>query len=172
MYQNQFQKYDPEALVEKDIEPTLMSDEGPIAAPHVARAALQRSVGKIFYHAGFEQFQPSAMEAVTDMASDFFMKLVRTLVLYHESPKVAVPAPPEGTEWTGPRWKPRLSNEECILHALHENGVDIDSLESYVKEDVERLGSKLGVMHERMKGHLSDLLVSAMLKSFGDSGRI
>jgi transcriptional activator SPT7 len=38
-------------------------------------------------------------------------------------------------------------------------------LESYVRDDVERLGSKLGVMHNRMKEHLAELLVSATLVS-------
>lgn len=64
-------------------------------APHVCRAALQRSVAKIFYHAGFEEYQPSAMDAVTDIASDFFSKLVRTLQVYREAPMVPT-APVEG----------------------------------------------------------------------------
>jgi hypothetical protein len=45
------------------------------------------------------------------------------------------------------------------LHSLNENSMDIESLEIFVKDDIERLGQKLGVMHERMKGHLADLLV-------------
>jgi hypothetical protein len=34
---------------------------------------LQRSVAKIFYHTGFEEYQPSALEAVTDIAADFLV---------------------------------------------------------------------------------------------------
>jgi len=49
-----------------------------------------------------------------------------------------------------------------VLHALNENGLDVESLESYVKDDVERLGVKLGVMHERMKAHLAELLRPAL----------
>ncbi|KAI9829578.1 MAG: hypothetical protein M1819_006083 [Sarea resinae] len=161
MYQNQFQKYDPEPFVEQDIEPHVVSDDGPIMAPWVCRAALQRSVGKIFYHAGFEEFQPSALDAVTDIASDFFAKLVRTLGVYHEAPKVPVPVT-ERVEGASSAWKERFTPEEIILHCLHENGVDVESLESYIKDDVERLSSKLGVMHDRMKAHLADLLRPAL----------
>lgn len=163
MYQNQFQKYDPEPFIEQDIEPHVISDEGPVMAPWVCRAALQRSVSKIFYHAGFEEFQPSALEAMTDIAGDFFTKLTRTLSVFMQVPetstKMAVPGVAGATETV---WKNRFSTEETILHCLHENGVDVEALESYVKDDVERLGGKLGVMHDRMKAHLADLLRPAL----------
>jgi transcriptional activator SPT7 len=160
MYTNQFQRHVPEPFVEQDIEPHIVTDEGPVMAPWVCRAALQRSVGKIFYHAGFEEFQPSALDAVTDIASDFFTNLVRTLGVYREAPKILAPANVESVSESGNKWKSRFTPEEKILHCLYENGLDVASLENYVSDDVERLGSKLLVMHERMKGHLADLLVS------------
>jgi len=40
--------------------------------------------------------------------------------------------------------------------------VDLDAVESYIRDDVYRLGSKLDVIHERMRGHLADLLVSLL----------
>lgn len=146
-YQNQFQKYDPQPFVEQDIGAVAVSEDGPIMSPWVCRAAFQRAVGKIFYHAGFEDFQPSALDAVTDVASDFFGKLIRTFTLYNEAPKDDLDAH-------------SFSAEEQVLHCLHKNGLDLESLETYVKDDVERLGSKLGIVHERMKAHLADLLVS------------
>jgi transcriptional activator SPT7 len=63
------------------------------------------------------------------------------------------------------KWKPMFTTEEIILHCLHENGLDIESLESYVNDDVDRLGAKLGVMHERMTAHLKDLLVGGVLSA-------
>lgn len=134
--------------MEQDIGAVAVSEDGPIMSPWVCRAAFQRAVGKIFYHAGFEDFQPSALEAVTDVASDFFGKIIRTFTLYNEAPKDELDAH-------------SFSAEEQVLHSLHKNGLDLESLETYVKEDVERLGSKLGIVHERMKAHLADLLVSA-----------
>jgi transcriptional activator SPT7 len=146
-YQNQFQKYDPEPFAEADIGPVVVSEEGPLMAPWVCRAALKRSVGKIFYHAGFEDFQPSALESVTDVAGEYFRKLAENFSCFREQPKIDVETP-------------RYNYEEQVLHSLHENGVDLEGLETYVKDDVERLTTKLGVVHERMKAHLADLLVS------------
>ena len=120
-------------------------------APWVNRAALQRAVGKIFYHAGFEDFQPAALDAATDVASDFFSKIVRSFTTYAELPK--------SDETATPRYTP----EEQVLHTLHKSGLDLEALETYVKDDVDRLNSKLVTVHERMKAHLADLLVSRCL---------
>lgn len=147
-YQNQFQKYEPEPFMEQDVEPVVVSEDGPLMAPWVCRAAFQRSVGKIFYHAGFEDFQPTALDAVTDVAAEFFQNLIGGLKTFHEQPQVDL-----STE--------RFTYEEKVLHALHEDGLDLEALETYVKDDVERLGSKLSVVHDRMRSHLADLLVSA-----------
>lgn len=163
MYHGQFQKHDPAPFVEQDIEPHVISDEGPVMSTPVCRAALQRSVGKLFFHAGFDEFQPSALEAATDLASDFFMKLARTLVEYTQAPKVAVPTPESSGSGGGETiWKDRFTSEEILLHTLRESGSDMDAIENYVKDEMERATSKLGIMHERMKAHLADLLRPAL----------
>lgn len=163
MYQNQFQKYQPEPFVEQDVEPHVMNDGGPVVSPWVCKAALQRSVGKVFYHAGFEEFQPSALDAVTDVAADFFSKIGATLKTYMEAPKVpAVPEQDTSLSESEPRWKSAYSTEEMILHTLQSVGTDVETLESYVNDDVERLGSKLGVVHERMRALLAELLRPAL----------
>jgi len=158
MYNNQFPKYEPEPFIEADIEPHVTSDDGPIMSTWVCKAALSRSVAKLCYHAGFEELQPSALDVITDIAGDFFGKLARSFNVYREAPKV----PALGVSADGKKWQERFTNEEVALHALNENGLDVETLESYVKDDVERLGQKLGVMHERMKAHLSDLLRPAL----------
>jgi hypothetical protein len=160
MYQNQFQKYDPQPFVEADIEPMVVSDDGPIMSQWACRAALQRSVSKIFYHAGFEETQPSALEAVTDIASGFFNTIARTLASYQQVPKVKIEQDVAKLSNEHSQWRPRFTREEIILHTLHENGVDLEALEGYAKDDVERLGAKLEQMHDRMKSHLAELLVS------------
>ncbi|KAF2433830.1 hypothetical protein EJ08DRAFT_583263 [Tothia fuscella] len=160
MYSNQFQKYDPQPFIEVPAPPIVVSDDGPFMAPYVCRATLQRAVGKIFYHAGYEETQPAALEAVTDVAIQFFHGLVQSLNLYNESCKVKTPA--DGLVKGEPAYQRRFSYEETILHTLDENGVELDALESYVKDDVDRLGGKLGVMHERMRSHLADLLRPAL----------
>ncbi|OAX82387.1 hypothetical protein ACJ72_03260 [Emergomyces africanus] len=164
MYQNQFQKYNPEPFVERDVPTHVMNDDGPVISPWVCRAALQRSVGKIFYNAGFEEYQPSALDAVTDVAADFFYKIGSTLKIYMESPKV----PQTEQLTTSSQWKSPYMAEEMILHTLQSVGTDVESLESYVKDDVDRLGQKLSVIHERMKSHLTDLLRPAFTDTVGD----
>ncbi|KAL2127550.1 hypothetical protein VTI74DRAFT_10556 [Chaetomium olivicolor] len=165
VYTNQFPKYNPEPFVEADIEPHFLAGEGPVMAGEVCRSALQRSVAKIFYHAGFEELQPSALDTITDIAGDYFQKLVRTFNVYRESEKK-----PATGAWSerGARFQPRFTPEEVILHTLNENGHDVDSLESYARDEVERLGTKLGQIHERMKSHLADLLRPALADGGAD----
>ncbi|KAL1997799.1 hypothetical protein VTN02DRAFT_724 [Thermoascus thermophilus] len=168
MYQNQFQKYNPEPFIEQDVPPHVMNDEGPVVAPWVCKAALQRSVAKIFYHAGFEEYQPSALDAVTDIASDFFKKIGHTLKTYMEAPKVPVTETPEASASSTPQFKPAYTQQEIILHTLASVGTDVESLESYIKDDVERLGTKLAAVHERLRAHLTELLRPAFNDAGGD----
>lgn len=170
MYQNQFQKYDPEPFVEKDIELHAVSDDGPVMAATVCRAAMQRSVGKIFFNAGFEEYQPSALEAITDLAQDYFEKLTRSFSEYMQKPKQAVPVNVPVSTVSRSEWQPKYSPEECILQCLQDNGVELESLESYVKEDVDRLTGKLSTLQERMKSHLADLLRPALAADAGADG--
>lgn len=166
MYNNQFPKYEPEPFVEADIEPHVISDDGPIMSPWVCKSALQRSVAKLCYHAGFEELQPSALDVITDIAGDYFGKLARAFNIYREAPKV----PANGVQAKGPlQWQERFTNEEIALHAFNECGTDIEALEIYIKDDIDRFSGKLGVMHERMKAHLADLLRPA-LKDAGHDG--
>lgn len=182
MYQNQFQKYQPEPFVERDVPTHVMNDEGPVISPWVCKAAFQRSVGKILYNTGFEEYQPSALDAITDVAADFFHKIGTTLKTYMETPKVpvdateavdsgtvqssATAAAASPTNSASSAWKLAYSSEEMILHTLQAVGTDVESLETYVKDDPERLGQKIGVIHERLRSHLAELLRPA----FNDTG--
>jgi transcriptional activator SPT7 len=157
MYQNQFQKYEPEPFVEKDIEPHVISEDGPVMSATVCRAAMQRSIGKLCFNAGFEEFQPTALDAMTDLAMDYFGKLARSLSVYMQKPKEEVVSTVPGSE-AKIEYRPKYSMEEAILHSLQDNGVDLESLDSYVKDDFDRLSTKLSNLHDRMKSHLADLL--------------
>jgi hypothetical protein len=170
MYQNQFQKYNPEPFVEADVPPHVMNDEGPVVSPWVCKAALQRSVAKIFYHTGFEEYQPSALDVVTDIASDFFSKIGETMKSYMEAPKVPPTETPETSSSTS-QWKRAYTEPEIVLHTLSSVGTDIESLESYIKDDVERLGTKLATVHERMRSLLSELLRPALADGGEDGSK-
>jgi transcriptional activator SPT7 len=168
MYQNQFQKYDPVPFGEQDVLPHVMNDNGPVIAPGTCRAALQRAVAKIFYHTGFEEYQPSAIEVATDVASDFFQKIGETVKSYMEVPKVPATGSQETATSTS-EWKPAYTEPEIVLHTLSGVGLDIEELESYIKDDVERLGTKLSTAHDRLKSLLTEMLRPALADA-GEDG--
>ncbi|XXH01998.1 Transcriptional activator spt7 [Hypoxylon texense] len=159
VYANQFPKYNPEPFYEADVEPHVTCGDDIVMAPEVCRAALQRSVAKIFYHAGFEELQPSAMDTITDIAADYFGKFVKTFNTYTE---VEMKDPSPEFVQRGYTAQPRYSDEEAMLHTLAEGGNSVESLETYAKDEIERAGHKLGGIHERMKSHLADLLRPAV----------
>lgn len=171
MYQNQFQKYEPEPLTDADMEAAVVSDDGPIMAPGVCRAAMQRSVAKIFFAAGFEECQPSALDAITDLATDYFVKLAKTLHRYVTMPRVPVSAEAaESTARLPAHSRPKYTFEECVLQTMWDNGIELESLENYAKEDTERVTNKLSTLHERMKSHLAELLRPALATEGGPAG--
>ncbi|KAK6226554.1 transcriptional activator SPT7 [Colletotrichum tabaci] len=167
VYNNQFPKSNYEAFIEQDAEPSFIADAGPVIAPETCRRALQRSVAKILYHTGFEEMQPSAIDALTSIASDYFEKVIKTFNVYREAEKIEAANP---RVEDGARFQPRFTPEEVILHTLDENGCDLLSLESYAKDEVDRLSSKLGGIHERMKFHLTELLRPALTQEAGQDG--
>ncbi|KAF4806997.1 Transcriptional activator SPT7 [Colletotrichum siamense] len=165
VYNNQFPKSNYEAFVEQDAEPSFIADDGPVIAPETCHNALQRSVAKILYHTGFEELQPSAIDTLTSIASDYFEKLIHTFNVYREAEKKEAVRSEHG-----PRFQSRFTPEEVILHTLDENGCDLVNLESYAKDDIDRLSTKLGGIHERMKLHLTELLRPALTQEAGQDG--
>lgn len=161
MYQGQFQKHEIIPFVEQDVEPHVMLDDGPVIASSVCRAALQRSVAKLLVHAGFDETQPSTLDALTDMSSNYFARLACTVNNYSHAPPIPVMGSAPG-DANGVSWRPRFNFEEIVLHSLQENGADLDALDSYVSEDIERTGSRLVKTHDAMKAHLADLLRPAL----------
>ncbi|KAJ2960681.1 hypothetical protein NQ176_g11040 [Zarea fungicola] len=106
VYTNQFPKSIHEPFIEQDIEPHFISDDGPVMAADVCQNAMKRSVGKILYNCGFEEFQPSAVDALTGIATDYFQKLIRTFNIYNEAEKKSTSST-EGstkTDMISPRW--------------------------------------------------------------------
>ena len=134
VYTNQFPKSNSEPFRELDIEPHFISDDGPVMATETCQDALKRSIAKILYTTGFEELQPSALDAFTGLAADYFHKLIHTFKIYRESEKRSSLVAGDTTV------EPRFTPEEVILHTLDENDHDVQSLEGYCKDDVDRLG--------------------------------
>lgn len=169
VYQNQFQKYQPEPFKEQDINDHVIYDEGPVMAPWVCKATLQRTVAQIFYHAGFEEFQPAALEAATDVTADYLQNLTKTYLTYMHAPKIPVEVTaPSAQGQPSLEYRPPFSFEESILHTFHESGLELPDLEMYARDDADRLSAKLVTLHERMKSHLADLLRPALTEGSAD----
>lgn len=164
VYSNQFPKSNTEPFVEQDIEPHFIADDGPVMAPETCQDALKRSVAKILYHNGFEELQPSAIDTLTGIAADYFQTICRTFNVYRETEKMTVKTP------DGPQLRSRFTPEEVLLHTLEENGHDVASLDAYANDEVDRVSTKLGALHERMKLHLTDLLRPALSAEAGTDG--
>ncbi|KAJ9602343.1 Transcriptional activator spt7 [Cladophialophora chaetospira] len=176
-YQNQFQKFQPEPFVEADISSHVMSEDGAVMAPWLCKAAFQRSIGKIFFHAGFEEFQPSALDVITDLAADFFHRICSSLVNYSEDYKLPAVTGVAQSQNLETKWQCPHTSEEAIVHALHSGGMTMNDLDLYAREDIDRTSQKLLTMHDRMKAHLADLLRPALTDetahgqgSFADGG--
>lgn len=168
--------------MEADIPPTVVSDDGPIMNPWICRAALKRSVGKLCYHAGFEEYQPAALDVFTDIAANYFTDLANTLKTYVETiPKVYRTTMTSPTSATSSSIKstalvppiptpsaktrtltPRFSQEEAILHTLRTSGHDLESLSSYIHDETDRLTSKLETHHTKTRDYLAELLRPAL----------
>lgn len=128
--------------------------------PEVCRAALKCTVGKIFYHAGFEGFHPTALEAVTDLTTSYFTELVSTLGIYRETAKIAhsVSATAQNPASVKGELKPRFNDEEAVLHTLQAFSHDVDGLDAYVEDDMNRLTSRLDTHHKRTRDYYAELL--------------
>ena len=147
---------------------------------NVCRAALRRSVGKLFYHAGFEEFQPSALDVVTDLAGAYFANLANTLATYAETvPKVykTTIAQPNSTALTTATpltrlpiptnppirsLRPKFSREQAMLHTLRTYGHDLDSLDHYAHDELDRHSLKLEAYYLRTRDYLAELLRPAL----------
>ncbi|KAK5079642.1 Transcriptional activator spt7 [Exophiala xenobiotica] len=184
VYQNQFTKYEPAPFYEADVKNHVMTDEGPLMAPWVCKAAMTRSIGEIFFHAGFEEFQPSAIESIADMAGTFFHTLCSNLSTYLTEEKIPMPttttAPVASTQATqsqpnlqraasqlpsqetSHKFVPPTTSEEALLHTLQTSGLSLNDLHSYANEEIDRTSAKLNTMYDRMRSHYADLLKPAM----------
>ncbi len=76
-------------------------------------------------HHGFEGGHRAAVDVLTDALGEFMGNLGRMLRIYSD------------------RYASSMSAEEMVLHTLHEGGgADVRGLENYIRNDVERSGTK------------------------------
>ncbi|CDS01567.1 hypothetical protein [Sporisorium scitamineum] len=91
-----------------------------------AREHAAYNVRMMLAHQGFEGGHRGAIDVLTDVLGEFMGNMGRMLRVYSD------------------RYASTLSSEEMILHTLQEcGGSDVLSLENYIRNDVERYGSKM-----------------------------
>lgn len=136
----------------------------------LARYVMEQTIAKVLFHTGFEgtlslfskltaDFQPSALDIITGVAIEYLQELGRTLRLYMNSNDGRKKYSEEVRSTSR-----RHSFQELIMHALDLNGVqDLERLDVYIKDDIERYGTKLEDCHRRLKRFLTELLVRSSM---------
>lgn len=99
-----------------------------------AREHAEYNVRMMLAHQGFEGGHRGAVDTLTDALGEFFGNMGRMLRIYSD------------------RYATSMSAEEMVLHTLQESGgADVQSLENYIKNDVERYGSKMSDLLRKLR---------------------
>ncbi|PKK71409.1 hypothetical protein RhiirC2_744672 [Rhizophagus irregularis] len=111
----------------KDLPPLVMNRDAGFAC-------LQRVVVKLLQHAGFESGSSMAVNILTEVAQDYLLNLGKTMRAYMDDVFN------------------KKTPEEIIKKTLYENGVPtVKDIESYVRDDIERYGTKLRDIQRRLE---------------------
>ncbi|ODN83198.1 hypothetical protein L202_01386 [Cryptococcus amylolentus CBS 6039] len=108
--------------------------------------------------AGFEGANEGALDLFTRVAADHLERLGRTFRLLMDG------------------LSHKMSPEELILHALHENGqVETRDIESHIKDDIQREDFKVNEMHKKMRHAFFDITSAPVIEDdqmFADDGEM
>ncbi|KAI7863084.1 hypothetical protein BDF14DRAFT_1847660 [Spinellus fusiger] len=120
--------------VQKPLPPLIMNQES-------SQLLAQRTIVKLLAHAGFEGAHTGALNIFTDMMTDYMLNIGKTLRSYWDD------------------YGRQMNSEEIIMHTLYENGVpSISALESYIVDDIGRLGSRLEDLHRKLDTSYQDII--------------
>lgn len=126
-----------------DLELPVLQQESFNPAPcgiSLGRALMERANIKLLYAAGFEDVQPNALDAFNEITIEYMKMLGKLMKEYSES-------------------LTNFSLEEMLRHTLHESGVDnLQVLENYVVEDVDKQAERLLNLKGRMQQFLHDFV--------------
>ncbi|EPB89608.1 hypothetical protein HMPREF1544_03540 [Mucor circinelloides 1006PhL] len=112
---------------------------------------MQRTVIQLLTHAGFEAAQSGPLNVITDLMAEYFTNLGKTVKTYCDT---------HGND---------MMAEEILLHSLHENGVSqLEDLENYVTDDVEKYGHRLKDVSRRLEGTYQELVAGSTEEAIHD----
>ncbi|KAJ8488105.1 hypothetical protein ONZ45_g14087 [Pleurotus djamor] len=90
---------------------------------------------KVLEHAGFQASSQEALSVLSSLTSDYLSNVGRTI------------------RFLSDKYGHTMSPEEIILHTLFESGTaQIQDLERYVSDDIERYGTRLGDLEKKLVG--------------------
>ncbi|KAH6574084.1 hypothetical protein BASA50_000524 [Batrachochytrium salamandrivorans] len=105
-----------------------------------AQSILRKMCSVVIAHAGFDGVCESALASITEIAVHFFSNIGRTLRVYLD------------------KYSHFLSPEIILIHTLSSNGIeDQQALETYIHNDVLRLGVKLTDIRRKLDAAYSQL---------------
>lgn len=116
---------------------------------------LQRSLSQVLEHAGFEGAHSTALNVLTDLMSEYFSNIGKTARKYWDQ---------HGKD---------MSGEEILLHTLKENNVDgIDTLDTYVTEDIKKYTHRLNDTHRKLESTYQDLITGSLSETADDESNL
>ncbi|KAL9559044.1 hypothetical protein MBANPS3_000607 [Mucor bainieri] len=116
---------------------------------------MQRTIVQVLTHAGFEAAQGGPLNVMTDLMAEYFTNLGKTVKTYCDT---------HGRDMTG---------EEILLHSLHENGVgQLEDLETYVMDDVEKYGHRLKDVSRRLENTYQELVAGSTEEAVHDESEL
>lgn len=123
----------PEMDDSANTEPPILTIPGLTLAEDSGEHCLNRVSTTILQHAGFEGSSQASLDVLQHVASDYLMNVGRTFRFMLDT------------------FGKTMSNEQIILHALAEHGIsEVQELERYIKDDVERYGSRLQDLERKL----------------------
>lgn len=126
-----------EVILDANAPPFNLNDE-------CAALVGEKVVAKVLAHVGFEASQVNAFDTMTDVFGEIMMNFGKTLRMYMD------------------RQHEKMKPEEMTLHTLLENGIeDVGDLESYIKDDIVRMSSKLGDLQKKLETAFQEIMYGA-----------
>lgn len=112
-----------------------------------AALSLKRVTASMLAHSGFEGANEIPLDLFTRVAGDYLRNLGRTFRLLIDG------------------FSHQMDSEEIVLHALHENGqIELQDLESHIKDDIGRETSKVAEMQRKVRQSYKELTTGPVIE--------
>nr|XP_019042309.1 hypothetical protein I302_08911 [Kwoniella bestiolae CBS 10118]OCF21239.1 hypothetical protein I302_08911 [Kwoniella bestiolae CBS 10118] len=119
---------------------------------------LKRASAALLAHSGFEGANEIALDMFTRVAVDHLTNIGKTFRLLMDG------------------FSNKMTSEEIILHALHENGeIQTEDLEAHMKDDIERESVKVGDMQRKIRQAFKEVTTAPVIEDdmmFANNGEM